>query len=236
MDTRTSSTHRHDLEALRALAMLLIIAFYGCLTFFDGPWPVRDVQKNEGFDVFVLVVHGFQMSLFFFTSGFFTAMLWRTRGVKGLLEHRFRRVFMPLVFGLVTIAPLTYWINEALIEATLQRARDAAPSPLEDSKVNIWVAVKTGSSEALKVHLANGVDLNAQDPQSGLTPLSWAMFVEKIEIAEQLIKAGADVNGKNRDGGTSLHEAAFMGRDRIARILLQNGADMEALDDNGQTP
>ena len=123
--------------------MLLIIAFYGSLAFFDVPWPVRDVQKNEGFGVVFLVVHGFQMPLFFLTSGFFTAMLWRTRGVKGMLEHRFRRLLMPLVFTLITIAPLTYWINEALIEATLQRARDAAPSPSEDSKVNIWVAVKT---------------------------------------------------------------------------------------------
>lgn len=236
MNTRSTENHRHALEALRALAMLLIIAFYGCLAFFDGPWPIRDVQKNEGFGVFVLIVHGFQMPLFFLTSGFFTAMLWRTRGVKRMLEHRFRRLFMPLVFMLVTIAPATYWINEALIEATLQRARDDAPFPLEDSRENIWVAVRTGNREALKVHLANGTDLNTQDPQSGITALSWTIFTGAVEIAEQLIKGGADVNGKNRDGGTALHEAAFMGRDRIARILLQNGADMDAMDDNGQTP
>ena len=236
MDTRATPNHRHDLEALRALAMLLIIAFYGALAFFDVPWPVQDVQKNEGFGVFFLIVHGFQMPLFFVTSGFFTAMLWRTRGVKGLLEHRFRRVFMPLVFGLITIAPLTYWINEQLIEATLQRARDAAPAPSEDSLRNIWVAVRTGNGEALKAHLANGVNLNAQDPQSGLTPLSWSAFVGEVAIAEQLVKAEADVNGKNRDGGTPLHEAVFMGRDRIARLLLRNGADVEERNDNGQTP
>ena len=236
MDTRTPPNHRHDLEALRALAMLLIIGFYGSLAFFDVPWPVQDMQKNEGFGVFFLVVHGFQMPLFFVTSGFFTAMLWRTRGVKGLLEHRLRRVFMPLVFGLITIAPLTYWINEQLIEATLQRARDAAPSPLEDSRENIWVAVKTGNREVLKLHLANGVDLNIQDPQSGLTPLSWAVFAGEVEIATQLIKADADVNGKNRDGGTPLHEAAFMGRSEIARMLLRNGADVEAINDSGQNP
>ena len=236
MNTRTPVNHRHDLEALRALAMLLMIAFYGCLAFFDGPWPVRDVQKNEGFAVFVLVVHGFQMPLFFATSGFFTAMLWRTRGVKGMLEHRFRRLFIPLMFMLVTIAPATYWINEALIETTLQRARDAAPSPLEDSRENIWVAVKTGNREALKVHFASETDLNAQDPQSGLTALSWTVFAGQFEIAEELIKAGADVDGKNRDSSTPLHQAAFMGRDRIARMLLQNGADVEAIDDNGETP
>lgn len=236
MNTRAPENHRHDLEALRALAMLLVIAFYGALAFFDVPWPVRDVQKNEGFGVFFLVLHGFQMPLFFVTSGFFTAMLWRTRGVKGLLQHRLRRVFMPLAFAFITIAPLTYWINEALIEATLQRARAAAPSPVEDSRENIWVAVKTGNREALKAHFANGVDLNAQNPQTGLTPLSWTVFVAQPEIAEQLIKAGADVDGKNRDSTTPLHQAAFMGRDRIARILLGSGADAEARDDDGQTP
>ena len=236
MDIRTPSNHRHDLEALRALAMLLIIAFHGSLAFFDAPWPIRDLQKNEGIGIIFLVIQGFQMPLFFVMSGFFTAMLWRTRGVKGLLEHRFRRVFMPLVFGLITLAPLTHWINEGLIEATLQRARDAAPSPSEDSRKNIWVAVKTGNREALKVHVANGVDLNAQDPQTGLTPLSWTIFTGQAEIAEQLIKGGADVDGKNRDGRTPLHEAAFMGQSDIARILLQNGADVEHRDDNGQTP
>ena len=236
MDIRTSSNHRHDLEAMRALAMLLIIVFYGSLSFFNVPWPIQDVQKNEGFGVFFLVVHGFQMPLFFMTSGFFTAMLWRTRGVKGLLKHRFRRVFMPLMFGLITIGALTYWINEALIEAALQRARDAAPSPLEDSRDNIWVAIKTENREALKVHLANGVDLNTQNSQTGLTPLSWASFAGKFNIAEELIRAGADVNAKNRDGGTPLHEAAFMGQDRVARALLQNGADVEARNENGQTP
>ena len=150
------------------------------------------------------------------------------RGGEGLLEHRLRRVVLPLVLALVTIAPATYWINEELIETTLQRARDANPFPLEDSKVNIWSATKNGNIESLKVHLTNGVDLNSQDPQSGLTPLSWAIFAGKVEIAEQLIKAGANVDGKNSDGSTPLHKAAFMGQDRIARTLIRNGADVEA--------
>ena len=236
MNTRAPSNYRHDLAVLRALSLLLIILFYSSLSFFDVAWPVRDMEKNEEISVFFLVLRGFHAPLFFFTSGFFTAMLWRTRKVKGLLEHRFRRVFMPLVFTLITIIPLTRWINQALIDASLQRARDAAPSPLEDSRLSIWNAAKTGNLEVLRTHLAREVDLNSQDLQTGLTPLSWAVIAKQAEIVEQLIESGADVNANNRDEGTPLHEAAFMGHDQIGRILIQNGADIDAIDENGETP
>ena len=236
MNTHGPSGYRHDLAVLRGLALLLMIVFYGSLAFFDAPWPVRDVERNEGIGVFFLVLRGFHAPLFFFTSGFFTAMLWRTRGLKGLLEHRFRRVLMPLIFTFITIIPLTRWINQALIDASLQRARDAAPSPLEDSRMGIWNAAKTGNLESLRTHLAKGVNINSQDLQAGLTPLSWAVVAKQIEIVEQLIQSGADVNGKNRDASTPLHEAAFMGCDQIGRILIQNGSDIDARDENGETP
>ena len=35
------------------------------------------------------------MPLFFLVSGFFTAMLWRKRGVSSLLKHRYARIFIP---------------------------------------------------------------------------------------------------------------------------------------------
>ena len=236
MNTHTFSPYRHDLEVLRAIAMLLIILFHGSLAYFDAPWPIQDAQANEGLVVIFLVIHGFQMQLFFVMSGFFTAMMWRTRGLKAWLGHRFRRVFMPLVFGLITVAPLTHWINEKLVEDTFQRVSSSAPSSLQLSSANIWSAVKLGDLEALKVHLSNEADLNAQDPQAGLTALSWAVLAGEIEIVEHLIRAGVDVNGKNREDTTPLHEAGFMGQDEIAALLLQNGANPETRDGNGQTP
>ena len=236
MNTHTFSPYRHDLEVLRAIAMLLIILFHGSLAYFDVPWPIQDAQANEGLAVIFLVIHGFQMQLFFVMSGFFTAMMWRTRGLKAWLGHRFRRVFMPLVFGLITVAPLTHWINEKLVEDAFQRVSSSAPSSLQLSSANIWSAVKLGDLEALKVHLSNEAGLNAQDPQAGLTALSWAVLAREVEIVEHLIRAGADVNGKNREDTTPLHEAGFMGHDEIAALLLQNGASPEARDGNGQTP
>ena len=71
MNTQTFSPHRHDLEVLRAIAMVLIILFHGSLSFFDSPWPIQDSQRNETLAVIFLVIHGFEMPLFFVMSGFF---------------------------------------------------------------------------------------------------------------------------------------------------------------------
>ena len=232
------STRRHDIDALRVIAMLLGVFLHGSLAFFEFPWPIQNPQTNSGFAFIFFVVHGFRMPLFFVMSGFFTAMLWRRRGLKALLWHRFRRIFLPLVLGFVTIVPITSWIYEKAIQSALQRAIVAEPSRFvpTDSGLNIWIAAKTGNLEAIKAHLANKVDLSAQDSQAGLTPLSWAALMGKAKVVEHLIKSGADVNGKNSDGGIPLHEAVFMGQDEIVALLLQNGAEMGATDNQGKTP
>lgn len=235
MNTQTFSPYRHDLEVLRGIAMVLIILLHGSLSFFNTPWPVQDGPGDETLAVIFLVIHGFQMPLFFVMSGFFTAMMWRTRGMKVWLGHRFRRIFMPLVFGLITVAPLTHWINEKLVDDALDRISRSAPSPLQFPSENIWSAAKLGDLDALKVHVSNQTDLNVPDPYMGFTALSWAILVGEVEVADQLIKAGADVNQKNREGTRPLHEAGFMGQDEIAALLLQNGAAVDVQDEDGAT-
>ena len=45
----TTTSRRHDLDALRAIAMLLGIALHAALAYSDVPWVVQDPQKNELF-------------------------------------------------------------------------------------------------------------------------------------------------------------------------------------------
>jgi hypothetical protein len=81
-----SDPRRHDLDALRAAAMLPGIVFHAALACAPGvPWLVRDSQQNVALSVFAAAVHGFRMPLFFLVSGYFTAMLWRQRGLAALL-------------------------------------------------------------------------------------------------------------------------------------------------------
>ncbi len=100
---------------------------------------------------------------------------------------------------------------------------------------DVCSAVRRGDIESLKGLLAKGADTNTGDSQFGVSPLSWAALLGKTDIAEFLIHNGAEVNGRNRDGGTALHGAAFLGHADTAELLVQNGADVNATNDKGET-
>jgi len=57
-----------------------------------------------------------------------------------------------------------------------------------------------------------------------------------IEQVRLLIAQGADLNWKDKDGSTPLHEAAGDGWIDVVRLLLEKGANVKATDATGQTP
>jgi ankyrin repeat protein len=94
-------------------------------------------------------------------------------------------------------------------------------------KISIHQAAKDGNTEAVKLDLADGIDVNAKD-DNGRTPLHHVAEEGHKEIAELFIAAGADVNAKNNLGGTPLHEAAASGCKEIVELLVTKGADVNA--------
>ena len=227
---RSSYPRRYDLDALRATAMLLGIVLHAGLSFMPFPWPVQDTRQSDFFGLLLAAIHGFRMPVFFVLSGFFTAMLWRGRGLKPVLSHRFRRVLLPFLLGLVTIVPAMNWISGWAIVSGLEAN---AAKVAEDT---IWSAAKTGDLAAIERHLQDGADINGIDPTFGQTPLVWAALVGQLEAVDWLLQNGAAVNGRTKDGGTPLHAAAFLGQVEVAKLLLQHRADIEAKNDNGDTP
>lgn len=225
---------RHDLDALRAAAMLLGIAFHVGLSFAAGlPWLVQDARRQVGFLVFADASHGFRLPLFFLISGFFTAMLWRRRGLQALIKHRARRILLPCLLGLVTIVPVTFLVAGLALRS--ESARPGAGSS-RTAGTELFDAVVAGDSEGIRTLLAAGHEANAVHPQWGIPPLMLAALLNRSEAAALLLAAGADVNARGQDGGTALHAAAFFGRADAARELLKNGADAEATNMRGETP
>ena len=99
---------------------------------------------------------------------------------------------------------------------------------------DIWTAAGTGNIEAVKQHLAKGVDVDAKNKDE-LTALHVSALYDHVEIAAFLIQKGADVNARGDDGATALHAAAFMGQYEVAKLLVQKGADVNARNNNGDT-
>lgn len=228
-------SRRHDLDALRAAAMLLGIIYHASLSFALGlGWMVQDVSQSRICYVFQAFVHGFRMQLFFVISGFFTAMLWRSKGLKSLLWHRFRRVLLPCLVGLVTVVPAMGWATSfAFKSGARQRQAELESVP---ARSNIWAAIRLGDLSALNEQLERPGVRDALHPEYGVTPLTWAALVGRPDMVARLLEKGADVKAVNRDGGSALHAAAFLGRSEIVQQLLSKGANPFAVSLAGETP
>lgn len=226
-----ASVRRSDLDALRAGAMLLGIVLHAALSFFPAFWVVTDSRQEPAFGVLVAAIHGFRMPLFFVMSGYFSGMLLDRRGRGGLLRHRFRRVFLPLLLGMVTVIPAT-----TLISGYVMSAAEGSSTGATQPKSDLWAAADAGDLSAIERHLAGGTEVDARDAQRGLTPLLWAALADQAEAAELLIRRGADANATAGDGATPLHAAAFLGNEKTVAALVRGGAKVNPTNNQGQTP
>ena len=73
-------------------------------------WAYRSGPEHNPYVYLLAAIHGFRMQVFFLLSGFFTAMLWRSRGMRHLIQHRLERIGLPLLVGMFTIIPVTLWL------------------------------------------------------------------------------------------------------------------------------
>ena len=88
--------------------------------------------------------------------------------------------------------------------------------------ISIQQAAKDGNIEAVKQHLAAGMDVNAKNDW-GETPLHYATIEDHKETVELLIAEGADVNAQGDRSGTPLDWAIRFEHPEIADLLRKHG-------------
>lgn len=87
----------------------------------------------------------------------------------------------------------------------------------------------------VKLAIEKGANINYQGDGEYYTPLMRAIRKVNKEIAELLLKNGADINKKNRYGFTNLMVASRIGHKDIVELLIKAGANLNIKNKNGWT-
>jgi ankyrin repeat protein/beta-lactamase regulating signal transducer with metallopeptidase domain len=99
----------------------------------------------------------------------------------------------------------------------------------------LWYAISSGSVEVVELLLAAHADPNPKLVNSPFyaTPLRLALQLRNLQMASDLVEAGAHVDAKGNDGLTVLYyEVRSVHLDAI-RLLIEKGADVNVRDSEG---
>jgi ankyrin repeat protein len=127
--------------------------------------------------------------------------------------------------------------DEQTLLRKLQEPPDQINAFSRDGFTLLGLASYFAHLDVVKVLLQYDADANiASNNPFRVTPLHSACASSNYEIAEMLLRAGADVNAKQQSGVTPLHSAAHNGQTKLAKLLIDQGANVHATTENGQTP
>lgn len=91
-------------------------------------------------------------------------------------------------------------------------------------KTKIHTATQMGNLKLVKTILDSGTDANLKHPNDECGPLIFAIIGGHTDIVKLLIKKGADVNDKTKEGRSALFWAKHFKNKEIVNILKQAGA------------
>lgn len=168
------------------------------------------------------------------------------------------------LFLIVTVSPLLVAAEkkdkgeeliEAAAEGNLKEVQELIEKKVdlnerdEKGQTALIAAGKFGRVEVVKKLLKAGARVDGTDELNEATALIWVAsnvtkkgaryrppMQDKLQVAQLLIRAGANVNAQNAWGGTALQWAADAGNLEIAQALVKEGAKVDLADHDGLTP
>lgn len=96
----------------------------------------------------------------------------------------------------------------------------------------LHVACGLGAADIVSALLTHGASVKARDYMQS-TPLHYA---KTGEVADLLLKSGADVDARNRDGETILQCAAYSGSQVLLNTVLKYNPEIDSKGRGGYTP
>ena len=118
----------------------------------------------------------------------------------------------------------------------LAKQPDLVNACADDGYPPLGLAAFFGHHEVAEYLLKAGASVNAASHNAmKVTPLHSAVAAQRLEIADLLLKHGADLSLRESGGYTPLHIAAQNGDVHMIHQLLLNGADLRAKSEDGKT-
>lgn len=106
----------------------------------------------------------------------------------------------------------------------------------KDGATPLQLAAGGKSGDMVRALIAAGAHVDVVDAKNAHTVLHRAALSGNAEVVEKLLRVGADLEGRDRAGGTALHLAAKEGRLGLVRCLVRSGGDPGAVDMIGRNP
>jgi len=105
VENEIKSERRYDLDWLRLIAILILLFFHTGMWFNTWGWHVKNAETSSSFNYWMIWLHHWRMPLLLFISGAGTFMALGKRTPGQYARERFRRLFIPLIFGMFVIVP-----------------------------------------------------------------------------------------------------------------------------------
>lgn len=112
----TLSERRYDLDWLRVLGVLLLVPFHVALIFVLDPYTIMYIKDEVNSRVLAEAtgfVHMWHMPMLFIISGSATYFALGFRSAGLYIRERIWRLFIPLIFGILTFVPFTLYIQHS---------------------------------------------------------------------------------------------------------------------------
>jgi glucans biosynthesis protein C len=98
--TPQTPNRRYDLDWLRVIAIITLLFYHTGMIYVSWGWHIKSAEHSQPMEEVMRWLHRWRMPLLFFISGAGTYFALQRRSYGTYAGERFRRLFVPLVFGL----------------------------------------------------------------------------------------------------------------------------------------
>lgn len=100
-----ATTREYGLDWLRVLAFLVLIFYHSGMVFVSWEFHIKNAQTSDVLEYLMLFPNRWRLGLLFFISGAGVAFALKRRTWAQFAAERCRKLFLPLLFGMLVIVP-----------------------------------------------------------------------------------------------------------------------------------